>query len=158
MKLWNSANRTTHLVEVTTKTVNEGWNGKAKGTPQTLWERGFVNPAIEPTKAESFCTNDGKKDTLGYLIPGTPLRKMMSSLFDFIQVETLVQHRGKTLGVIVNRSPKCHPEVAGEGIQCGWGCAKGKCCRLPLSDKRRKEIFRKSVHQFLDRSNVLTNQ
>ena len=60
------------------------------------------------------------------------------------------------LGVIVDRSPKCHPEVAGEGIEYSWGCSKGKYRRLPLTDKRRKENFRNSVHQCLDRTTVLT--
>jgi hypothetical protein len=102
---------------VTTETVIEGWNGKPKGMLQILWERGFIDPAIEPTKAESFCTNDGKKDAFGNLIPGTSLRKMMvSSLIDFINEETLLQYHGKMLGVLVNQSPKCHPEVAGEGM------------------------------------------
>jgi DNA-binding transcriptional regulator YhcF (GntR family) len=142
--------------KVTTETINEGWNGKAKGMLQILWERGFIDPAIEPTKAEGFYTNDGKKDAFGNLIPGTSLRKMMSSLIDFINEETLLQYHGKTLGVLVDRSPKCHPEVAGEGIEYSWGCAKGKYRRLPISDKRKKENFRQSVRECLDRTFVLT--
>jgi hypothetical protein len=70
--------------KVATKTVKEGWMGKPKGMLQMLWERGCVDPAIEPTRAESFCTNDGEKDAFGNLIPGTSLR-MMSSLINFIQ-------------------------------------------------------------------------
>jgi hypothetical protein len=141
---------------VTTETIIEGWNGKPKGMLQILWERGFIDPAIEPAKAESFYTNDGKKDAFGNLIPGTSLRKMMSSLIDFINEETLLQYHGKMLGVLVDRSPKCHPEVAGEGIEYSWGCGKGKYRRLPLTDKRRKENFRNSVRQCLDRMTVLT--
>jgi hypothetical protein len=141
---------------VTTETILEGWSGKPKGMLQILWERGFIDPVIEPTRAEAFYTNDGKKDAFGNLIPGTSLRVMMSSLIDFIQEETLLQYHGKTLGVTVDRSPKCHPEVAGEGIEYSWGCAKGKYRRLPLSEKRRKENFRNSVRQCLDRGEVLT--
>jgi len=141
---------------VTAEAIKEGWNGKPKGMLQILWERGFIDPAIEPTKAESFYTNDGKKDAFGNLIPGTSLRKMMSSLIDFINEETLLQYHGKMLGVLVDRSPKCHPEVAGEGIEYSWGCGKGKYRRLPLTDKRRKENFRNSVRQCLDRMTVLT--
>eukprot|EP00978_Attheya_sp_CCMP212_P015290 scaffold39415_cov52-Attheya_sp.AAC.1 len=81
---------------------------------------------------------------------------MMSSLIDFINEETLLQYHGKMLGVLVDRSPKCHPEVAGEGIEYSWGCGKGKYRRLPLTDKRRKENFRNSVRQCLDRTTVLT--
>jgi hypothetical protein len=126
---------------------------------QMLWQRGFIDPAIEPTKAESFCANDGKKDAFGNLIPGTWLQMMMSSLINVIQKETLLQHHGKkTLGVIVDRSPRCHSEVAGEGIARSWGCAKGKCRRLPLSDKRRKGSFRNSVRQHMGRSVTLAIQ
>ena len=142
--------------KVSTKTIKEGWHGKPKGMLQILWERGFIDPEVEPTKAEGFYTNDGKQDAFGNLIPGTALRMMMSQLIDFIQEETLLQHHGKTLGVIVDRSPKCHPEVAGEGIEHSWGCAEGKCRCLPLSDERRKENFRNSVRQCMDRSEVLT--
>ena len=82
---------------------------------------------------------------------------MMSELIDFIQEETLVlQYHGKTLGVIVDWSPKCHAEVAGEGIEYSWGCAKGKYRHLPLPDKRRKENFRNLVRQCMDTSKVLT--
>jgi hypothetical protein len=140
----------------TREKINEGWMGKPKGMLQVLWERGFIDPAIELSKVEGFYTNDGKKDAFGNLIPGTSLRKMMSSLIDFINEETLLQYHGKTLGVTVDRSPKCHPEVAGEGIEYSWGCAKGKYRRLPIADKRKKDNFRNSVRECLDRTNVLT--
>jgi hypothetical protein len=58
--------------------------GKPKGMLQILWERGFIDPAIELVKAEGFYTKDGKHDAFGNLIPGTSLRKMMRSLIDFI--------------------------------------------------------------------------
>ena len=79
----------------------------------------------------------------------------MSKLIDFIQEETPLQRRGRALGVIVDRSPKCHPKVAGEGIERSWGCDEGKCCCLPLSDKRRKDNFGSSAWQRVDRSEVL---
>ena len=70
------------------------------------------------------------------MIPETLLRNMMSTLIDFVNEETLLQYHGKMLGVIVDRSPKCHPEVAGEGIEYSWGCSKGKYRRLPFKDGR----------------------
>jgi hypothetical protein len=125
--------------EITAPKIKKGWVGKPKGMLQMLWERGF----IDPSRAVD-------------LIPGTSLRMMMSSLMDFIEEETLLQFHGKTLGVLVDRSPKCHPEVAGEGIECSWGCAKGKYRRLALSSERKKENFRKWVSQCLDRNDALT--
>jgi hypothetical protein len=64
---------------------------------------------------------------------------MMSLLMDFIEEETLLQYHEKALGVIVDRTLKCHPEVAGEGIEYNWDCLKGKYHRLPLADKGKKE-------------------
>ena len=116
--------------KVITKTIKEGWQGKPKGMLQIPWERSFIEQ--EPTKAESFYTNDGKKDTFGNLIPWTSLRMMMSTL--------LLLYHGKTHGVIVDWSPKCHAEVAGEGIEYSWGGAKGKYCCLPCLTKEGWKI------------------
>jgi hypothetical protein len=142
--------------EITMQKVKEGWVGKPKGMLQILWERGFIDPAIEPTKVTEYYTNDGKKDAFGNLIPNTLLRMMKNALTDFIEEETLLQFHGKMLGVIVDWTPKCHLEVAGEGIEYSWGCSKGKYCWLPLSDKRRKDNFWNSVHKCLDQDEVLT--
>ena len=60
----------------------EGWNGEPKGELQMLWERGSVDPAIEPAKAEGFHANNSEKGAFGNLIPGTALRMMMSQLAD----------------------------------------------------------------------------
>ena len=48
-------------------------------------------------------------------------------------------------------TPKYHCELAGEGIEYGWGFAK-KCYRnLPQADKRTKEKFHQSVMECLQR-------
>jgi hypothetical protein len=84
------------------------------------------------------------------------LRMMMSAYIGFIEEETLLQYHGKTLGVIVDRTPTCHPKIPGEGIEYTWGCSKGKYCQLPLSAKRRKDNFWNSVRQCLDCDEILT--
>ena len=88
---------------------------------QVLYERGF----LDPTKINTY-TLDGKKDEYGHLIPGTSLKEMMNFLVDFAEEETLLQYHGRFLGVIVDRTPKCHPEIAGEGIEYDWAAAKKK--------------------------------
>ena len=80
----------------------------------------------------------------------------MSLLTDFIKEETLLQYHGRLLKVKVVRTPKCHPEIAGEGIEYDWGCGKGFYRRLPLSAKKTKINFRESVKKSLDMNNVLT--
>jgi hypothetical protein len=48
------------------------------------------------------------------------------------------------------RSPKCHPELAGEGIEYDWAATKQWYRRQKLVEKRTKDKFRKLVIQSLD--------
>jgi hypothetical protein len=57
--------------KITTAKIKEGWGGKPKGVLQILWERGFIDPSIEPIKATDHYTND--EDAFGNLIAGTSL-------------------------------------------------------------------------------------
>ena len=112
---------------------------------------------MDPGKQkEGDCAIDGKKDAFGNIILETSLKHLMGLLVDFIQEETLLQYHGRLLGVKVERTPKCHPEIAGEGIEYDWGCAKGVYRRLPISEKRTKNKFRESVNRAMDSNTVLT--
>ena len=129
----------------------EGWEGKPKGMLQILWERGF----IDPTKKKEEYTVDGRKDRFGNVIRESSLKHLMSLLTDFIAEETLLQYHGRLLGVKVDRTPKCHPEIAGEGIEYDWGCGKGYYRRLPLAAKKTKTKFRESVKKAWTRPRYL---
>ena len=50
--------------------------------------------------------------------------------------------------------PKCHSELAGEGIEYSWGFANNFYRRLPLKEKRKKECFRESVRSALSRERL----
>ena len=82
---------------------------------------------------------DGRTDPMGNPIEGTSLKAMLAALPDFQQEKTLLQHHveGRSIPsgqrIILIRSPKCHPEVAGEGIEYAWAVAKQWYRRLPLS-------------------------
>lgn len=93
---------------------------------------------------------DGKKDAFGNVIPSTSLKILIAGLLDFIQEETLLQYHGRMLGVLVDRTPKCHPELAGEGVEYDWGYAKNAYRRLPITSKKGKEQFRKSVRECIN--------
>ena len=134
--------------------VKEGWCGKPKGMLQVLFERGHIDPTI-PNPYEHY-TVDGKKDAFGNVIETTCLRQLIENQPDFIEEETLLQYHGRLLGAIVDRTPKCHPEMAGEGIEYSWGCAKGFYRRAKRSCKKTKENFRTTVRESLDREKVLT--
>jgi len=59
--------------------------------------------------------------------------------------------------VIVDQTPKCHCELAGEGIEYTWGCSKNYYRGLRLNDKRGKEKFKAAVAKFLD-GEILTTE
>ena len=45
-------------------------------------------------------------------------------------------------GWMVKFSPKCHPEIAGLGIEYDWATSKGELNRTPLSDRKGYDKFR----------------
>jgi 2-methylcitrate dehydratase PrpD len=51
--------------------------------------------------------------------------------------------------VIVEFTPKYHAEIAGEGVECGWGFAKKIHQRMPLKLKRDFGDFTKTVRNCL---------
>jgi hypothetical protein len=78
----------------------------------------------------------------------------------FINEETHSLHyHQKTLGaVLVDRSPKCHPKVAVEGIEYSWGCAEGKYhCSLAfwLTKEEKKTLEILFVNVWTYRSDVI---
>lgn len=86
---------------------------------QILFERQFIDK-YEPERY----TMTGKKDAYGNIIAGTSLTVLMENCIDFINKETLLQYNARLLGVTVDQSPKCHPEIAGEGVEYSWACSK----------------------------------
>ena len=68
----------------------------------------------------------------------------------------MLQHDGEKLGVIIDRTPKCHPEMAGEGIECVWAMSKLHCRKSPMALKRGKENFRNSARLSMSTESVLT--
>ena len=84
-----------------------------------MCERGW----IDPDKPHTYYTKQGKKDLYGILDETSSLNCLMSKQSDFLEEETLLQYYARELGVESDRSPKCHPEIAGEGIEFDWGCS-----------------------------------
>jgi hypothetical protein len=88
---------------------------------------------------------DCRKDAFGVLQPTTSLKYMLSSCKDFDEEESLLQSMGRKLEVLVDCTPKCHCELAGEGIEYAWGCCKNYYCPLPLKEKKIKASVRKCL-------------
>jgi len=127
--------------------------GKQKGILQVLWERGFIDEA----NINQY-TMDGRKDAFGVHQPQTSLKHLLSSCTDFEEEESLLQSMGRRMGVLVDRTPKCHCELAGEGIEYSWGCSKNYYRSLPLKEKKTKELFKTSVRKCLSREILTTNR
>ena len=69
---------------------------------------------------------------------------------DFNKEITLLQFHGEQMGVKVDRTPKYHPEIAGEGIEYAWGISKLVYMRATMSRKRNKEMFMGLVRECTD--------
>jgi hypothetical protein len=116
--------------KVTMAKVVEGWQGKAKGLMQILWERGL----IDDRNLEKYTMN-GQQDVVRVLILDTSMIYLMGNCEDFEEDESLLQANGHEMGVLVDRMPKCHCELAGEGIEYTWDCSKKYYQSLNLQDK-----------------------
>jgi len=101
---------------------------------------------------------NGKKDRYGIIQLQYSLKNLLRSCRDFQEEESLLQSMGRKMGVIVDRTPKCHCELAGEGIEYSWGCAKNYYRMLPIREKKSKELFKESVRKCLDQETVLTKE
>ena len=70
---------------------------------------------------------------------------VLADCTDFLNEKMCLMFLGERLGVQVDRSTKCHPEMAGEGIEYSWGRAKSVYRRAKLAEKKGKENFRNLV-------------
>ena len=113
--------------------IQERWVRKPKGIKQILWERGLLDPNV--TYLAKVKKNDPNHEgKLAY-------SDVLADCTDFLNEKTCLMFLGERLGVEVDRSTKCHPEMAGEGIEYSWGRAKSVYRRAKLAEKKGKENF-----------------
>ena len=58
----------------------------------------------------------------------------------------------RNMKLFVDWSPKCHPEVAGEGIEYAWAQAKSYIRRIPISRRRAVDEFKRELRLVLSSS------
>ncbi len=116
--------------------TKQGWLGKAKGSLHILYERGMVDK-----NNLSQYSQKGKTDDLGNCNKETSLDYLMDQLEDFANERTMLQMIGEELGCIIDRTPKCTPEIAGEGVEYDWAMAKMFYRKQRITRKRTKESF-----------------
>ena len=118
--------------------------GKSKGLLQVLWERGF----IDETSIEKYKLT-GKNDDFGIVDNSTSLRHMMTMCSDFLHEQGMMELIGQKVGVEVILAPKCHEELAGEGVEYMWACSKNHYRNISMNEKKRKEKFTEAVRKCL---------
>ena len=90
--------------------VEEGYVGKAKGMKQVLWERGLWKEGMVKRLEE---------DAEGGL--GLSMYHVLSDCWDFARETTALMEKLRARGHILLMCVKCHPELAGVGIENTWG-------------------------------------
>jgi hypothetical protein len=123
------------------KIVQE-WGGRQKGLLQCLWEHGW----IDPMKLQDY-TIEGRIDALGIKQISFSLKHLMANCTDFIEEELLLQSNGWKMGAVINQMPKCHCELAGEGVEYSWACSKNEFHKKPNRQKKSKELFKAMVRE-----------
>jgi len=136
------------------RAIVQGWGGKPKGMEQTLWEQDFIDPS---QNCKVYSVN-GTKDLMGAVRKDTSLWHLMSNLKAFKSQETMLQLKATEMGILIDWMPKCHCELAGEGIEYGWGCTKNHYRRQPLKDKRGKDNFCRTVRKCFSRQVITTER
>lgn len=106
--------------------IKEGWIYKPKGMTQIAYERGLID-----TNNLHLYTKDGHRDEDRKILDKEfSLHDIIASCTDFAEEKTLLQTNSEQIGkkrnmsVLIDRTPKCHPELAGEGIEYTWENAK----------------------------------
>jgi len=73
--------------------------------------------------------------------------ELLEACTDFQNVETNLQVIARTLGVLAERTPKFHCELAGKGIEYDWAYAKQVYRSKPITDKKGRQRFQGLVRQ-----------
>ena len=99
-----------------------GYIGKPKGLKQILWERGLY---VEGMKCHQTDTENMKKvmDGKEGLPEHLDMKRVLAKQPDFLAEKCAIQQLIEDRGHIFLKSPVCHPELAGHGIEYCWGYA-----------------------------------
>ncbi len=146
--------------------VIPGWLGKSKGLLQILWERGWIVPSANINDYVKYkrkhwldqngnilpqFESDAKKFLLTDLLSECPDFKYEKSAMQKL-AEDLSQRHQRNIELLI--SPKYHCELAGEGIEYGWGLFKKYYRRTEHADKKGRQKFTSCVKKCLEKVTV----
>jgi hypothetical protein len=115
------------------KTCQKGM-GESKGDAAHFMGDGWID---ENNLAKY--TVSGRNNYLSVIDTDTRVKHLLRLCWDFEEEESLLQSQGGHLGITVDWMPKCHYELAVEGIDFSWGCAKSIYWQQRVSEKRKKK-------------------
>ena len=144
-KEWNMA-----IFEENLPKVKEGWEGKSKGILQVLYGRKVL-------LTHQIWSNTQWMEEWMLMAFTNPIQ--VSNIFlglQGLQEQGIVVaiDMGRTMGMLVDQTPKIHCESASKGIKLGWGCAKNLYHQQPQREKWSKETFKMTVRKCLLRNNL----
>jgi hypothetical protein len=76
----------------------------------------------------------------------TSLQYLMANCTNFVEEVSPLQSMGHQIRATVDKTPKCHPELTGKGIEYSWACLKNKHWLLPLEERRSRAQFKECVN------------
>ena len=95
------------MVIATSKILEQGYVDKPKGKKQVLWERGWWKEGMVNKLKE----DDGRLSA----------HHVLANCWDFANETTALMEKLRARGHILLMCVKCHPELAGVGIENTWG-------------------------------------
>jgi hypothetical protein len=130
--------------------LKQGYIGRDKGAKQIAFERGFFNASCKLDGVDVSWEGDLIKDDQGRQLldkhgskarnRDRSVRRMLEGCKDFANEKTLLQHvLEDKLGCLCMLTPKCHPEIAGRGIEYAWGYSKLRF-RNQFNDAKQKHL------------------
>jgi hypothetical protein len=107
----------------------QGYIGKQKGLMDILKERGLLdiyddNGDVDKKKYARYSLKSKIDDETGQVSDEFNLRAIAAKCPDYEAEESYVEFLIKEKGGLVLKTPKCHPEIAGQGIEYSNGKAK----------------------------------
>ena len=145
---------------ITKGKVTEGYISKPKGASQIVCERGFVDMEGKlPDGSKFYMNGTSSKDPLTgakLINKATSVIRMLQRCDDFRNETTQLMYIMDLIGVNLILTPKCHPEIAGRGVEYGWGYSKLRF-RCDFNDAIAKNLT-DNVMKSLDREVLTLNR
>ena len=140
--------------------VIAGYVGKPKGAKEIACERGFFLPTGVLSNGKKVTLNGTpSKDAVTGVVnldKTTSVIRMLKRCSDFKNEQTQISHILNLLGISVRLTPKCHPEIAGRGVEYAWGYAKLQF-RCKFNDAIAKNL-KDNVLKSLDRDVITVDR